>query len=95
MSDKYGPRRLTLTCAEHGHLHETVVYCQHETDDTIRSVQHAHGAKYGADCHSTLHVHLLDDVRLCAECGDPVARLEEWTDGTRRGHKDCIEGVKA
>lgn len=57
----YGPKRLVLTCSVHGHLHDTTVYCVHESDDTIKSVQHAHGASYGAACtEGVLHVALLD-----------------------------------
>lgn len=57
----YGPKRLVLTCSEHGRLHEATVYCRHESEDTVRSVQHAHGAAYGAACgDGRLHVELLD-----------------------------------
>ena len=54
-------KKLTLTCSVHGLLHETTVYCQHESEDAIKSVGHAHGAVYGGGCKDgLLHVELLD-----------------------------------
>lgn len=54
-------KRLTLTCSVHGLLHEATVECQHEYDDTVRSVQRAHGATYGGGCtDGVLHVELHD-----------------------------------
>lgn len=58
---QYGPRRLVLSCSVHGPLHEATVYCRHESEDTIRSVQRAHGAPYGGACtEGLLHVELLE-----------------------------------
>ena len=57
----YGPKRLVLSCSVHGRLHEATVYCRHESEDTVRSVQNAHGASYGGGCSDgVLHVELLD-----------------------------------